>query len=87
MYLYYQRDLGDSVLTTLNKVFHKDRMQWKKIGKNMCKNRPTKVKMNYSVKVKSKIHSEIYHRISINLRCYEKMPEEKILLKKIRKNR
>lgn len=45
----------------------------------MKKNQKNKHK--YYVKVKSKIHSEIFHLILINLYCYEKMPKEKELVK------
>lgn len=47
----------------------------------MHKNKKIKIKSNYLVKVKSKIHPEIYHTILIDLHCYEQMPEEKKLWK------
>lgn len=33
---------------------------------------------NY-VKIRSTIHSDIYHTIEVNLRCHERMPSEKKL--------
>lgn len=36
------------------------------------KNKKTK----YNLKVKSKIHPDIYHLVFIDFRCYEKMPKE-----------
>lgn len=37
----------------------------------------------YSVKIQSKVHSQIYHNIEVNLYCDEQMPREKEL--KLRK--
>lgn len=36
-----------------------------------------KFNTKYIVKVKSKVHPEIYHCIQIDLHCHEKMPKEK----------
>lgn len=33
-------------------------------------------KYQYNIKIKSKIHNDIYHTVHIDLYCYEKMPSE-----------
>lgn len=30
----------------------------------------------YNIKVKSKIHNNVYHNIQVDLYCYEKMPRQ-----------
>lgn len=36
-------------------------------------------KYKYNIKVKSKIHKCIYHAITIDLYCYERMPDENVI--------
>lgn len=43
----------------------------------MKKQKTNKLNTKYTVKVKSKVHPEIYHSIQLDLHCYEKMPKEK----------
>lgn len=33
----------------------------------------------YNLRIRSKIHKDVYHFININLYCYEKMPNEESL--------
>lgn len=35
----------------------------------------------FDTKIKSKLHPDIYHTVRINLHCYERMPDEKSLMK------
>lgn len=35
-----------------------------------------------NLKIQSKIHSEIYHTVKINLFCYERMPSEEAMNRK-----
>lgn len=46
----------------------------------MHKKIPTNI-TKYNVKIKSKIHPSIYHTVRVDLRCYERMPDEKTLYK------
>lgn len=36
----------------------------------------------FDVKIKSKVHPSVYHKIRVDLHCYERMPDEKILTNK-----
>lgn len=47
-------------------------MKNNKTGKNQTK---------HYVKIKSKVHPSIYHVVEVDLRCYERMPDEKKLCK------
>lgn len=55
-------------------------MSSKKFGSTnseMQKNNTTRNQTQFRIRVQSKIHSEIYHSVQVNLHCYEKMPERK----------
>lgn len=47
---------------------------------------PNKNNTKYYLKIKSKIHPDIYHTEFIDLRCYEKMPAENKLNRERNKN-
>lgn len=77
-----KKNLGDSVLAKLNKVFHKDaiRINKRKFGfKKLFGNPKQKMQRNQTnhyIKIKSKVHPSIYHMAQVDLQCYERMPGE-----------